>query len=329
MTRIAVLATILLLASSAAASAAGRWAQVRTADGALISATTGSAFRYPADGSVVTIASVRPRRGGAELEGVFLLGGRVRADVVHVGPGGRGSSIQNLVVDGLLRDATQNSLYALDSSTYVVVLQRAELGTGRRDDAGVVGLRLSVAPGYPGLPRGAEVLVGVPSDRAAKPARARRAGGEPWAVLGFAQTPLVGEGVPFVAEPLLGGTSVGARAVAIAMQYLGVPYVWAGEDPQTGFDCSGLTMYVYGKLGIRLTHFSGAQFNEGIRVPRALLQPGDLVFFHDSPVGPGHMGMYVGNGQFIHAPRSGDVVKISSLASYGDSYVGAVRPVGR
>jgi cell wall-associated NlpC family hydrolase len=116
--------------------------------------------------------------------------------------------------------------------------------------------------------------------------------------------------------------------VQIAERYLGTPYLWGGADPLTGFDCSGLTMYVYGQLGIDLTHYTGAQWYEGARVPPSALEPGDLVFFHASPRGPQHEGLYIGNGQFIHAPHTGDVVKISLLTdpSYLFGYVGAVRP---
>ena len=111
-------------------------------------------------------------------------------------------------------------------------------------------------------------------------------------------------------------------------RFLGIPYVWAGADPVHGFDCSGLTMYVYGLLGIKLYHYSGYQWYEGTRVPRNQLQPGDLVFFHMGPNGPGHEGMYIGGGLFVQAPHTGDVVKISSLDEYAFSYVGAVRPYG-
>jgi NlpC/P60 family protein/peptidase M23-like protein len=125
------------------------------------------------------------------------------------------------------------------------------------------------------------------------------------------------------------GGSIGARAVAIAKSYLGVPYVWGGASP-SGFDCSGLTMYVYGQLGIRLPHYTGDQFNFGPRISRDQLRPGDLVFF-DGKTEPQHEGMYVGSGKFIHAPHTGDVVKISSLSAgnYKKNYVGAVRPYGQ
>src|SRR5213596_2524805 len=74
--------------------------------------------------------------------------------------------------------------------------------------------------------------------------------------------------------------SIGAQAVTIAKRYLGIKYVYAGADPKKGFDCSGLTMYVYAQLGIPLNHYSGDQFREGYRVLRNQLLPGDLVFFY-------------------------------------------------
>ncbi len=112
--------------------------------------------------------------------------------------------------------------------------------------------------------------------------------------------------------------------VGIAMRYLGVPYVWGGASPG-GFDCSGLIAYVYGQVGVSLPHYTGAQWNVGVPVSRGDLQPGDLVFFD----GLGHEGLYIGGGQFIHAPHTGDVVKISSLSGwYADTYVGARRITG-
>jgi peptidoglycan DL-endopeptidase CwlO len=111
--------------------------------------------------------------------------------------------------------------------------------------------------------------------------------------------------------------------VGIAMQYLGTPYVWGGASP-SGFDCSGFAMYVYGQVGVSLPHNAAMQYNTvGTYVPRDQLEPGDLVFFD----GLGHMGIYIGGGQFIHAPHTGDVVKISSLSDswYASTYVGAKR----
>jgi cell wall-associated NlpC family hydrolase/regulator of replication initiation timing len=109
-------------------------------------------------------------------------------------------------------------------------------------------------------------------------------------------------------------------AATIAMRYLGVPYVWGGASP-SGFDCSGLVMYVFAELGISLPHYAAAQYGFGTPVPADQLQPGDLVFFD----GLGHVGIYIGGGQMIHAPHTGDVVKISPISEFGSGYVGARR----
>jgi peptidoglycan DL-endopeptidase CwlO len=109
--------------------------------------------------------------------------------------------------------------------------------------------------------------------------------------------------------------------VGIAMQYLGIPYVYGGASP-SGFDCSGFVMYVFAQVGISLPHNAAAQYGYGMPVSRDQLQPGDLVFFN----GLGHVGIYVGGGQFIHSPHTGDVVKISSLSGwYTSTWVGAKR----
>ena len=110
--------------------------------------------------------------------------------------------------------------------------------------------------------------------------------------------------------------------VGIALRYLGVPYRWGGASP-SGFDCSGFLVYVFAKVGVYLPHSSYMQFRLGRFVPRSALQPGDAVFFN----GASHVGIYIGSGRFVHAPHTGDVVKISSLGDswYSSTYVGARR----
>jgi cell wall-associated NlpC family hydrolase len=110
--------------------------------------------------------------------------------------------------------------------------------------------------------------------------------------------------------------------VAYAESQLGTNYVWGGSAPG-GFDCSGLVMWAYAQVGVSLPHSSYAQYGYGVPVSQDELAPGDIVFFD----GLGHVGIYIGGGEFIHAPHTGDVVKISSLGEdwYAQNYVGARR----
>jgi cell wall-associated NlpC family hydrolase len=113
-----------------------------------------------------------------------------------------------------------------------------------------------------------------------------------------------------------------ATAASIAARYLGVPYVWGGASP-SGFDCSGLVMYVYAQLGISLPHYTVSQWDATTPIPVSDLEPGDLVFFD----GLSHVGIYIGNGQFIHAPHTGTVVQIGTLAGYWSAHLDGARRV--
>ncbi len=125
------------------------------------------------------------------------------------------------------------------------------------------------------------------------------------------------DGAPVPPPAVYGGV------VGIAMRYLGIPYRWGGASPSGGFDCSGFIMYVYAQMGVSLPHHAASQYGYGTPVSRDQLEPGDLVFFD----GLGHNGIYIGGGQFIHSPHTGDVVKISSLGAgfYTQNWVGARR----
>jgi cell wall-associated NlpC family hydrolase len=116
--------------------------------------------------------------------------------------------------------------------------------------------------------------------------------------------------------------TLGTRVARFARHLVGARYTYGGSSPRSGFDCSGFVRYVYGHFGVSLPHSSYAQFDRGRSVGRGSLRPGDLVFFD----GMGHVGMYVGNGRFIHAPRSGTRVRIELLTGwYGSRFSGARR----
>ena len=123
------------------------------------------------------------------------------------------------------------------------------------------------------------------------------------------------------------GKTTGDKIVAKAKQYLGVPYKWGGSDP-SGFDCSGFVYYVLRSLGINVSRTQTAMYSQGTPVEKSKLKPGDVVFFENTyKAGLSHVGIYVGDGQFIHAPSSGKVVSYANLNSdyYIAHYYGAMR----
>jgi hypothetical protein len=310
---------------------AGVYAEVFGSDGTLISHPGRSSYVYPADGSGIRIGSAVARPGSIVLKDVSLLGGRVQAARLVVPRHGlAGASVEGLTIEGKAGPTAPNTIVPLGQGSYLVVLQQAVVPGADGRNLGLVGLRVYVDDSSSGIAPGTQLLVGLAS---AAPATGGKRLDTQTALLGFDRpfVPPVGLAGTGILEPLpmlALDNSIGSQAVRIAEQYLGTPYVWGGASPETGFDCSGLVTFVYAQLGISLIHYSGAQYHEGRPVPVSQLRPGDLVFFEPGATGPGHVGIYVGGGQFIQAPHTGDVVRISNLFSrpYSRDYVGAVRP---
>ncbi|GAB2947148.1 NlpC/P60 family protein [Nonomuraea fastidiosa] len=133
----------------------------------------------------------------------------------------------------------------------------------------------------------------------------------------------------------------GQIAAAAALTQLGVAFSWGGGSPKgptfgigrgartRGFDCSGLTLYAWSRAGVRLSHYTGAQFRQGRRIPLSARRTGDLLFFGGGTGAPTHVALYLGSGIMIHAPKTGDVVRKTSFLNipyYRSSFRGAVRP---
>jgi NlpC/P60 family len=317
--RFALVLVGVVLVLPATAHAATPVAEIRNAHGVLVGQVGDGPYQSPHDyGYLLTIGSSRRDASGVALQDVSILGGRIRIASMYVPASGTaGAHIDGLQVAGRYAQATPNTVLQVGDGSYAVFLQEAALPGRLGTDLGLVGVRVVTGD--------RQILVGV--TRAGAAGEPRR--GSSWLLFGLAPLTTVG-GPSLLSVPALPqGGGPGARAVAIAERFLGIRYVWGGASPFSGFDCSGLVMYVYGQLGIHLTHFSGAQWSEGTRIlsPEDLA-PGDLVFFHPGANGPGHVGIYIGDSQFIHAPHTGDVVKISSLyeSNYSFSYVGGVRP---
>ncbi|MGI5273447.1 NlpC/P60 family protein [Nonomuraea sp. CA-218870] len=133
----------------------------------------------------------------------------------------------------------------------------------------------------------------------------------------------------------------GGIAAAAALARIGTPFSWGGGSRSgptrgvgrgagtVGFDCSGLTLYAWGRAGVRLGHYTGTQFRQGRRVPLSGLRTGDLVFFGGGAGDPTHVGLYLRAGLMVHAPKTGDVVKVARFLRspyFRSVYRGAVRP---
>lgn len=135
-------------------------------------------------------------------------------------------------------------------------------------------------------------------------------------------TALMGRSMPEVSR---GSNYISRRVIANSMNYIGVPYVFGGTSP-SGFDCSGYVRYVFANAGIYLPRTADAQYEVGTPISRAELVPGDLVFFSTYEYGPSHVGIYLGDGNFINASSSRGVAIDSLYSGYwGSCYIGARR----
>ena len=133
---------------------------------------------------------------------------------------------------------------------------------------------------------------------------------------------LLGKSMPAVSSTT---NSIARRVVSDSMNYLGVPYVFGGTTPN-GFDCSGYVRYVFANAGVYLPRTADAQYEVGYSVSTSELVPGDLVFFSTYEPGPSHVGIYLGDGEFINASSSQGVSGASLYSSYwGSCYIGARR----
>ena len=132
----------------------------------------------------------------------------------------------------------------------------------------------------------------------------------------------VGMAIPAQAEP-----THGEKVVSIAAEYLGTPYRFGGDNPKKGFDCSGLVFFSFDQMGVKVPRTAEDQRKAAERVQRDDLEPGDLVFFRSSKGRVDHVGIYAGDGRFIHAPNSGKVVSYAYLDDpyYRSHFVSAGR----
>ena len=213
----------------------------------------------------------------------------------------------------------------------LAVAQAAELSA--RSQASALAARRAAVEAE--LAQAQQALVALVGERAAADVAARStAAARPAPAPAASPAPvLVGE------RAGAGSVSATATAIAAAQAYLGTTYAWGGggsfgpgwgippDDGVFGFDCSGLTQYAYAQAGIVIPRNSRAQYRASPKVEADDLQAGDLVFWATEPADPDtihHVGLYLGDGRVLHAPQSGDVVKVSAM--WWRSYAGAVRP---
>ena len=139
----------------------------------------------------------------------------------------------------------------------------------------------------------------------------------PW----YAENPLARITGPLVAN------STAQAVVELALRYVGYPYTWAGASPETGFDCSGFTSYIYKQFGYTLNRTAAGQINDGIGVARDQLLPGDIIIMsvHGDITRVGHVAIYIGDGKMVHAQSSATGVCVTPVSNYNARYITARR----
>ena len=298
---------------------------------------------YPASDSVVAFgwssaSGSTCRSAQIALGSVSLFGGAVTAESIAA-TDGRGT-VSGLEIDGAAVAASAGETVSIEgwgqltlgatvgrlTAPLVIRLLQARNGLS-------AGTTISVAfaaaplPAAQPEPKHRASSTGQKTSAAA-PGETKGNSQQPRRALDFPASP-----VPFKLNGRLARAAQGNPVVSTAMQYLGVPYQWGGASPKAGFDCSGLVMYVFAQLGVSLPHYAAAQWHSpgGVWVAPNRLQAGDLVFFTGEGTRrePGHVGIYVGDGYFIDAPRTGSFVRIDSLSEgwFANNYVGGRRIV--
>ncbi|SCL13797.1 Cell wall-associated hydrolase, NlpC family [Micromonospora rhizosphaerae] len=218
--------------------------------------------------------------------------------------------------------SSQQATYDAEKKTIDVLIARQE-----RQQADLAAKKKTIDTEIKRLEALQKQVAAAEADAAAKAAAARAAAARAAADAQAAATASSTSPIKSTSSLFIGGqcpavpiSGDGGIAAKTACLQIGEPYVWGADGPDS-FDCSGLTQYAWKSAGVSLTHYTGAQWNEGTPVSRENLRTGDLVFFYSDVH---HMGIYVGNGLIVHAPHTGDVVRMAELSNM--PYAGARRP---
>jgi cell wall-associated NlpC family hydrolase len=258
--------------------------------------------------------------GGSDngLDQLFSAGGQqasVIGEYQKVASGNVSNAIDRLNRAEDTLATQEGQLQVTESQAQTAVRQAAAAKQGAQNELGVQQATLSQVKGH--------IATLVAQQQAAEAAAQAEAFRERVAAQAAAEAALASAGSSgdLPPPPSAGGSA--SAAVAAAMSQVGVPYVWGGATPGEGFDCSGLTMWAWGRAGVGLPHSAAAQYDDTEHVPLSDLEPGDLLFYDEGGV-IGHVTMYIGPGEMVQAPETGENVQVTGIWSNG--LVGAGRP---